>query len=245
MNDYKRVAFILLFCCVLRFPITAQQRVSIATLDWQPYISRELEGYGYVGELITEAFSRSGYQTFFLFLPWARVVSLAEEGQVDSYGPEYYSPGLNEKYIVSNPFPGGPAGLFALVSDNIRFNSLEELSEFQIGVVRGYTNEEEFDNAEYLDKQEVTSDLQNIRKLLAKRIDLFFSDKLVVEYQSRKYGLDISQIEMVKVLAQHDLFLCFPKQLPNAQTLADDFNDGLDAMEMDGTLDDIMEKHGF
>ena len=104
---------------------------------------------------------------------------MAVNGEVDGYFPEYYAEDLKEHSLLPDPFEGGPVGFFKRTGSPIIYSTLEELKDCKIGVLRGYVNEENFDAADYLKKEEVKDDLTNIKKLLAERIDLFVGDKFI------------------------------------------------------------------
>lgn len=221
--------------------------VRIATLDWEPYIGQKLENQGYVAEVVREAFAASDHSVEFDFMPWARVVKTAAAGKVNAYGPEYYSDEVAKDFIFSDPFPGGPLGFFKRAGENITWKDLPDLRPYKIGVVQGYVNTEEFDNADYLQKEEVTGDETNIKKLLGGRIDLFVADKFVGKYVAQQVVPEkADQMEFVEpALEEKDLYLCFPRTLANSQALADAFNAGLAKLKDAGRITEIQKKHGL
>ncbi len=225
----------------------ASETIRLATLDWEPYIGKTLRNNGYVGELIREAFKRSGYTVTMDFLPWARVVKMAKEGKYDGYFPEYPADNLNEAFLVSNPFPGGPLVFFKRKGETIQFSSLDSLKPYRIGVVRGYINEKNFDAATFLKKDEGTDDLTNLKKLLKKRIDLVVADQFVGSHLIQIHlPDDQDKIDVVDPpLELKDLILCIGKEISDAPKKMDAFNQGLDAIISDGTLNRILKSHGF
>lgn len=241
--------FIIVFSLLLPMSpgFAAEKTVTLATLDWEPYIGRNLKNQGYVAEIVREAFKRSGYSVDLKFMPWARAVRMARIGRVDGYFPEYYSEDVKSHSIFSAPFKGGPMGFFARKGRNISYTKLQDLKPYSIGVVRGYVNTEAFDKATYLNRQEATDDITNLKKLLKGRIDLMVSDKFVGLYILEKNMPDEKdQVEFMEPpLENKDLFVCFPKNLPGSNKIMTDFNDGLIKIKDDGTLDRIMKRHGF
>lgn len=228
-------------------PAFSAQKIKLATLNWEPYIGEKLENQGYVAELVTEAFKRSGFEVEITYLPWARVVKMSEDGVFDGYFPEYYSDSLKEKFLVSDPLPGGPLGLFKLKDTAITFTRLEDLKPYKIGVVRGYINTAEFDAANYLKKDEATDDLQNFKKLMKKRVDLVVSDKYVGLYTIKNnLPEDLDKVEFISPpLEEKDLFLCISKKTSGFTLKMKSFNENYQKMKADGTVDKILTKHGF
>jgi len=230
------------------FSATAKDKtITLTTLNWEPYIGEELKNQGYVAEIVREAFHRSGYQVDIKFMPWARAVQLAKNGEVDGYFPEYYAQEVTTHSQFSDAFPGGPMGFFKRKGSTINYQSIEDLKPYTIGVVRGYVNTAEFDAADYLQKDPVTNDTLNIRKLLGGRIDLFIADKFVGLYLlERDLPEKLGQIEFLEPpLELKDLFVCISKKTTDADKKLIAFNSGLKQMEQDGSLKTILNRHGF
>ena len=53
-----------------------QKEVTLATLEWEPYVGSGLPDYGFTAEIITEAFSKAGYKVNIEFYPWAACYQL-------------------------------------------------------------------------------------------------------------------------------------------------------------------------
>lgn len=84
------VVSIVLFLWVL--PVySGEKHLTLATLDWEPYIGQKLKNQGYVAEIIRESFKRVGYTVEIVFYPWVRAVNMAQNGTVDGCFPEYFS----------------------------------------------------------------------------------------------------------------------------------------------------------
>jgi len=228
--------------------------VTLATLEWPPYIGKSLPKDGYVAEIVVEAFKRSGYQTDIQFFPWPRAVHMVETGNRDGLFPEYFSVDREKKCVFSHPFPGGPVGFYKRKDARISFNGnpqkelkkvLHGLRQYRFGVVRGYINIAEFDAATYLIKDEADSDESNIKKLHVKRIDLIFIDKLVANYiiKTKHFEMTPDLEFMEPALEQKSLHICFSKKSADYQRKLKAFNKGLKSIKADGTINRIMSKH--
>ncbi|MGE4291618.1 MAG: substrate-binding periplasmic protein [Desulfovibrio sp.] len=237
-----RRSLISLLFCLLLIPagsVAWSDDVTVATLEWEPYVGSVLPGNGYVGRVVREAFARSGHEVRFLFLPWERVLDMARHGEVAAYGPEYYDPSLNSRFVLSDPIPGGSLGFFAPADSAIRFRSLRDLEPYSIAVVRGYLNTPEFDSARYLHRQFVTSDALGLHMLVNGRVDLVLADKYVGKRLLRELFPE-RRDEVVFLdppLAEKSLHLCFPRSRPDHRELLRAFNAGLRSMVEDHTLD--------
>lgn len=242
-----------LVCCLLAFasflanPVRSAETLTLATLDWEPYIGQNMPNQGYVAALVKEAYATAGYEVKYEFMPWARVVALAKEGKTDGYLPEYYAESLKTDFLVSEPFPGGPLGFFKRKADKVTFTNLQDLKDLKIGVVRDYVNTEEFDKAAFLTKEEANDDITNLRKLLGNRLDLAVMDKYVGMYLIQKEMADkAGELEFVSpVLEEKSLYLCISKKTANAEAKIKAFNDGLKAMHDNGKLAALLKSSGF
>lgn len=240
---------LIFFVLLLSIPhnVLSAEKITLASLDWAPYIGKELKNEGYVAELVKKAFEVSGYDAEITYLPWARTVEMTKNGEFDGYLPEYYADSLHENFLVSKPFPGGPLVLFKLKSKNISYSKLEDLKPYNIGVVRGYVNTQEFDNASYLKKDEAKDDLTNLKKLRAGRIDLMVADKFVGLYIVKTELPNLNnKIEALNpILEQKDLYLCISKKAKNPEIKINAFNKGLEKLTESKMMDQILKKHGF
>ncbi len=241
---------------LLAFPAKGEKIVTLATLNWPPYIGQQLPSNGYVYEIVESAFRRSGFTTLIQYYPWARAVNLVKTGKIDVLFPEYYAEERKNDFIFSDPFPGGPVGLLKKKSLNIQWQidprkeplkALLDLSQFTFGVIHGYVNTKEFDKAAFLQKETVVSDDLNILKLNAGRIDFIFIDKFVAQFLiATKYPQFASTLEFMEPeMESKKLYLAFSKKDPENKTKLKAFNEGLQKITKDGTLKSIMKKHGF
>jgi ABC-type amino acid transport substrate-binding protein len=232
----------------------ARPVVRLATLDWEPYIGRDMPGQGYTAALIRAAFADQGWDVEIEFYPWARALHLARTGALDGLMPEYYNPSRLSDFKYSAGFPGGPLVLYKRKADRIAFSAdpmrepdaaLRALKDKRFGVVRGYLNTQEFDAASYLKRDEANDDATNLRKLVYGRIDLAVIDRRVAEHIIRTQYPDYqARIEpMSPALAENPLYIAFSRKAPrNAEALVA-FNRGLAAMKKDGRVEALYQRY--
>jgi polar amino acid transport system substrate-binding protein len=243
---------LLLFVCLaLAFPFALQaQTVTIATLDWPPYVGTDLKAKGFNSEIITEAFKRVGHTVKIEFMDWDAAIAKASQGKFDAVFPEYYSKDREKEFIYSNFFSNSLLVFYKRKDAKINYVSpknLKDLSPYKIGVVKGYINTEEFDKASYLKRIESDSDEANLKKLLNKELDIIVIDKLVAQHIiKRDMPGAAAQLEALNPpLVIHPLFVIFPKKNPGSKKLCDDFNKGLEMITKDGTVKAIMSRSGL
>lgn len=216
--------------------------VTLASLDWEPYIGSKISNNGYCAQIAVEAFKRSGYTVKIAYLPWERAVKESEAGNYDGLFPEYFDESRKVKFVYSDSFPGGPVGLMKRKDKAITFKKLQDLKPYTIGIVRGYINTAEFDAASYLKKTQSEGDDVNIKNLYNKQLDLIFIDQYVAQYIIKtQFPSYASELEFIKpALEKKSLYIAFSKKGKDSDAKRKAFNDGLKAMKADGSLQRIV-----
>ncbi|TDR41604.1 amino acid ABC transporter substrate-binding protein (PAAT family) [Tahibacter aquaticus] len=230
-------------------------QIQLATLEWPPYVGAELPGQGYAAEVVRAACARGGIEVRFEFMPWARALMLAQQGSYAGVLPEYSNPLRERQFVFSAPFPGGPVGLYKRHGDAIAYArspaedldaALRSLARYRIGTVRDFVNNEVFDRADYLKREESASDTINLRKLQHGRIDLVFIDRWVAEYVLRTDALlKDAALEMLQPpIAEPALHVAWSRTADVVAQARPACDRGLGAIQADGTLSRLREKHG-
>lgn len=235
---------LLLFALLLAPGPASARMITLATLEWPPYIGKTLPGQGYVAALAREALGRSGHEVHFVFLPWLRAVQGTRSGHYDGFIPTYANEDQGSDVLCAAPFPGGPLALFARAGSTLAYSDLESLRGLRVGVVLGYKNTRIIDETPWLDRQQAADDLANLRKLLAGRVDVAVADAYVAAHLAPELDGGDAALRLVTVLEEKDLSVCFSTALPDHEALIRDFDRGLAAMRADGTLERLQCAHG-
>lgn len=202
---------------------------------------------GYLVAVSSEALRRAGYQVEIHYLPWKRALLDTMKGQYDMLLGAYYATDRIEKLAYSEPVGKVEVGLWALKDKNIRYDgNLIQLSKLRIGKTRGAAVSEAFDQAKFLQVEEVTEVGQNIKKLLANRLDAFVDKKITVQHiLARDFKNDLHRIEFVYPPLRQDYFYnAFSKSRPGYQERVYEFNRALTAIHRDGTYDQLLVRYG-
>lgn len=229
--------------------------IRLVTAEREPYIGENLPYKGYIYEVVSQAFRRVGYEAEISFYPVARATYLAENGWREGVAPVYYEESLEEKFLFSDPFPGGTLGLLKRKSLQVprvdlqhdQTQALRELQAYTFGVIRGSVNTPEFDNAHFLKKDFATSDVQNLLKLSKGRIDFAVIDKYTAaDIMVHQLPHLIGKYEFItSPLALKPFYIAFSKSAPGYRQYAEDFNQGLQSLREDKTLEQILSRHGL
>lgn len=227
-----------------------QKKVYFTSLEWPPYSGENLKGQGASVAVARAAFDAMGYELHVDFYPWARTVGLAKrnDSRYHGYFPEYYSADIAETFLFSEPMGKGPLGLIEHMAKPVAWQSIDDLSNFKIGVVRGYVNTDELDKriADGRIKVEpVVADLDNLKKLTVGRLELAVMDPNVFRYlMANEPALAKHQRALQvnpKLLEEKDLYLCF-KNTDEGRELLAIFNEGLKQIDVKGIMADYLRQ---
>lgn len=235
----KLITFLTL---LLSFNIQAKEKtIKLATLNWPPYVFEKGDKKGFAYDLVQRAFEEKGYKVTIDFIPWQRLLKQVKEGKYDGGFPAYFSEERSKIYNVSPSYLDGPLVFAKLKERKIEYTDLNSLKPFTIGVIRGYINEKEFDKADFLTKEAVNNEKQNLQKLLKKRVDLVVVDKLLgINILKGLNKLD--KVDFIaKPLANKTLHLLLSLNNIKNQTIMSDFIDGIKALKKSGEYQRIMD----
>ena len=248
---------LLLLLLAIPFSIRADMlSVSLSTLEWPPYVGENLADGGYAQAVVTQAFAEVGIRVQIRIYPWARALQLAKQGKVEGLFPEYLAPDERPELLFSDPFPGGPVGLYKLRSQPVRFSvdprsnpeeAFKVLAGLRLGLVRGYVNHPALDNNPLFKPSFASSDQHNLDKLLGGRVDIIFIDFKVAEYLiAQAYPAQAERfVALQPALLQPSLHLTLTRQHPEAEAKMAAFNRGLSQLKASGELALLMQEHGF
>lgn len=222
---------------------SAQARdISMLTVEWAPHYGSELPEQGLTTAIVKAAFKAGGHSSEVDFIPWARALKEVEEGQADVVMGAYHNKEREQSYIFSDPIYFLQLGLIARPGLGVSaYKTLHDLASYSIGISRGFANSEEFDAADYLDKQVATFPNLNIRKLFRGRIDMAVMNFDLFRYEAKKEGFCISKVEFMEPpLETHGLYLMASRQIGDGEKIIQDFNRGLDTIRKNGEFDRIV-----
>lgn len=234
----------------------ARLQVSLGSLEWPPYVGAKLTGQGYAAEVVRTACARRGVDVRIELMPWARALLLALRGDLGGVMPEYRSEQREREFIFSTGFPGGPVGLYKRSGESIAYAvsprtdldaALRSIAQYRIGIVRDYINNDTFDRADYLLREEAASDSVNLRKLHHRRVDLVFVDRWVAGHLLRTDPLlRRARLEMLQpAIEEPALHIAWSRSSAEAAQARPACDEGLDELQRDGTISQLRLRHGF
>lgn len=273
MKAYKMtmpIVVYLTFIFLITTGLAADRTITLATLEWEPYVGADMSKNGFSAEIVVAAFKRTGYTVKIEFHPWTETLKMGKAGQVDGIFPAYRTAEREVDFLFSEPFAESPLGFYkkssAVAGPNIsqlkraddhivfsvdpRINPsavLKDLADNRFGVVEGYANTPEFDSADFLTKLPAKTDAENLLNLINGRVDLIFIDRYVAKtIIVKRFPWHLQDYEfMTPALANKPLFAAFPRSRDNHQKLQEDFNRGLAIAIEDGMVQRLYDKYGL
>ncbi|WP_313513220.1 transporter substrate-binding domain-containing protein [Pseudomonas sp.] len=233
----------LLFASLALFDGSAgAEEIRLTNGEWSPYLGQQLPYNGVASRIVSEAFALEGVQVQWEFLPWARALHLAEQGQRAGTAVWLRSPDRDAQFFVSEAVVSSGYSLFHRKGEALDWTRAADLKSLRIGGTNGYDYGEEFERAEQSGELQVTrlsSEEQGLRMLLANRLDVFPIDPIVAMdlLHSRFSAAERARLSYdPKPLRSDSLHLLLSRKVPGNDALMARFNHGLNTLRANGRI---------
>jgi len=148
--------------------------------DWRPYIysdqNNNISGYSY--DLVTYVLDNNGIKYKITSYPWKRALKMVIAGKADAlFNASKETLRELKCHYPEEPLLYSKYHFFILKNNNknIKYETLDDLKAYNIGVTLGYSYTKEF--LDFIEKNKkydsARSDYLNFKKLLMGKIDLF------------------------------------------------------------------------
>jgi polar amino acid transport system substrate-binding protein len=244
-----RALGLLLLCLAL--PVRAADApkvIHLASLEWPPFAGSRLEQEGLTSAVADSAARKFGYRLQVDYFPWTRAMQLGlRDARYAGYFPAYYTEERAQHCYFSEPIGSSTLVLAYLKSAPRQWQTLQDLSSLTIAVVAGFSNGPSFDElmrAGRLHVDASPSDMLNLRKLLARRVDAVVIDRQVLNYLLLNEPSLRKERERIafhdKALAELPLHVCFRKT-PEGRALQQAFDAALHTLQLPRIEGDYFE----
>lgn len=224
------------------------EKIKIVTGEWAPYVSKNMENNGIVGEIVREAFKEEGINVEFVYMPWKRGEIEVKKGNYFGTFPYITTEERKIEFEFSNSIFSSKGKFFYLKNSvvNKEWHNFDDLREYKIGGTLGYWYSELF-KEKGLNVDYVVSDEQNFMKLYSKRVDIVPTDEIVGEYIIDKlYPNEKEKFDVMDgVLNQGELKMMVSKSYPGYKSMLNRFNAGVDKIKTNGKYKNIIDKYRF
>jgi polar amino acid transport system substrate-binding protein len=215
----------------------SELRVAVGEADYPPFYYQETRDGPYLGismEVCQRIAKRLGHTLKFERYPFARLVSSLQIGSADMVCNFFNTPERAKIAIFADvPSAYESAQIFVKKGRSIHWDggSLQQLSRYSFGGIRGYSFGQEYDTAQNLNKTNATDEKLQIKMLLADRFDIGIGSKAAILFHARQLGVQDQLVFLDPLLVDAPVFMAFSKLRPDAAQLAADFSRELDIFE--------------
>lgn len=222
--------------------------VWVAATDYPPYVFAQADGTpaGFDLEVARQAFKRAGYRMRFAFYPWARVINGLKTGRITAALTCIQLPERKSFVAVSVPV-STMRDIFLVRQDyqGPKLSSLTDLKEspLKVGTVRGYAD------VKFLAEKGISFDISSnetiaLKKLATGRIDVFPNTLESSRYFVQKLDMKGKFKWFRRENVHTDKFcLCFSKKWPGYEKILEKFNQAIERMKADESLEAIHDRY--
>ena len=216
--------------------------IRIATTEYAPYTSSEMEHEGYMNHIISEAFLETGVEVEFVPLSWDEALEGALSGKFDAVSYGNYVREREDEFWHSEPITSENLVFYANKASGPRmWSALSDMKDFKMGITEDYLYNNEL--AAYIKEGknvvEAKTDVDNFNALIDGDIDVFPIDELTGWYLLERDFNDAERDEISAIepiLSTVTTHLLVPKGRDNRLVL-ELFDKGLQELKRDGSLD--------
>ncbi len=194
------------------------RKITVATLEYPPFIySENDQAAGPIVDKVRSLFARLGVDAEITIYPIARGLSMVQKGEVDAYFSLKKTPEREKSLRYTGmPLIKQPFVFFSRNDSGIGWNgNIDDIKKYRIGIVSKTSYGSVFDeyvrNGILTNIDEAQTFEQNVRKLIAGRVDLIINSYAVGQEISRKLNADNRIVALSPPVETVDSYLAFTK----------------------------------
>ncbi|KRP63300.1 substrate-binding periplasmic protein [Pseudomonas trivialis] len=236
-----------LFGVLLLAQPACAQRLRLAADAWPPFTDATLVNGGLATDIVSTALARAGYASDFEQVPWARALKGVGDGRYDVLINAWYDEARTQLGQFSAEYLLNRVRFIKRREDPIEFQSLAQLHEAPIAVVRGYAYSAAFDADTQLQKIPVHNFAMAVRMLAAERVRLTVEDEYVARfYLARESARVRNAVEFLPMpLSENSLHILVSLKNPEHAQIVAGFDREIARMKADGSYARLMKQHGM
>lgn len=253
-KKYLGILCVMLFTIIsISMPCLADNTIIFGSVTKNPPLSYEEDGVakGFFLDVFREAAKRAGYNIRFTLYPMKRLEANLQSGNIDGTVHITHTK-KREKFIIysTSPILSGYSLVFVKKGREFPFKTINDLYGKKIGVILGFkVMNEAFETAIKEGKimtKPVSKHEQNLKKLIAERIDCLIGTKNLTWYRANELGLagqlvaldqPINEVSVYFAISKHTKNIAAPPAFMGAM------NNALESVKSDGTYEKIQMKY--
>lgn len=243
-----KMMVVVMACLSIAAVCIAEDKIITAAADpYPPFVDQSDPQEGLSLAIIRAAYKTQGYTVKMEFVPWARAKSLTIEGKFDILPDCWMNEDNKKTMLFSEPYAVNVVRFIKNVDDPFEYKGMESLKGKKIGTIRGYSYSDDFKEPKDFVRDDVADLLTNIKKVIAKRVDLTLEDEIVAKVQIAKNDPALlSQIKFVEnAFDSKNLYVSAGLANPRHQEIIGAFNKGLAEIKANGEFAKILDSYGI
>lgn len=232
---------------LLSFPASATQTLVAASDLWPPFIDPNNPTDGLSMEIVRAAYKTQDYDIKLIYVPWARAEDETYHGVYDLLPNVWHTEARAKTLFYSTAYLANTVKFIKVKGDPFEYDGLHSLKGKVVGTLRGYNYGDAFLNDSGFVREEVEFFITNIKKLMAKRIDVTLEDEIVCKVAiAQNDPAMLDKVEFCKnPLSVNQLHVASGLKNPRHKEIVAAFNKGLAVIKVNGTYDAILKKYGM
>jgi len=235
----------IMFTCVTY--CNAGESIVIATSNYAPFTSSENNGSGVILDVVKKAFQNVNVDVEYQFHPWKRCEYLVQQGKAFAATPYFKTDQRMNKYDFSVPIVKSFNRFFynkEKFPDGYEWETLKDFKGYTMGGILGLWYMPKFKKAG-LKIHTAGTDLQNLKMLIAKRIDFTVIDELT----GKKVLNDLKPEDAKKIgildkpESVSDFYLMVSRDYKNHSELNEKFTKGFKMLKESGEYMKILSQY--
>ena len=220
--------------------------IRIAADEWAPMTGRGLLNGGFSVQLTQEMLIALGYSVSVDFMPWKRIMGTRRKGRFDIVTNMWKNKDREMDFQFSNAYIDNKLVFVSRKDQAFVYSDLTNLKQKRIGIVSYYAYPEMLLSYPKARWQTGINIHQNIKKLLAKRLDIILGTEEVIRYESRKVdGWENLHYDSKNPMKIRPLHIAINRQFKNHKQLALDINRMITIFKQNGRFQQLKALHGL
>jgi len=257
VTSFRRFLLSAVLWGLCQFPSAVAADELVFVNDEAPYCPYAICDHGkdgFVIEIVKAIYSAKGYSVTIKNVPWNRALWLVNQGEADAALDVLRESAPNLLYPKTEVAQFNPV-VFVLKTNPWRYEGVDSFRSVRLGLIQGYGyGDERPDFAKYLASNPRKIDwvtgqnplLRIFKMIELGRLDATMEDLVVANFVLMQAGMQ----EKFKVAGQFgrtkvNAFVAFNPNKPNAQQLADMFDQGISELRRSGKLQAILATYGM
>ena len=239
------VLLALIFCCVVS--LAAAKTIPLVTgNDYAPFTDESLPQGGMVTEIVARAFQQMGYEPSIVFRPWKRGYEETKKGLFAATFPYIKTAERLQDFYYSEPINTVYTRIFVVKDSPIK--QLEDLRGRRICVPLGYGVSKSLETIlekDTMNQEENPVDLSGcLKMMMLDRKDFFIINEINGWITIQKTFHTKENFRTLEpVFEEETHHLIFSKDYPDAESILKQFNQAIDTLRQQGTLQHIIDQH--